>query len=310
MELNEMTKDFDIFDILVGKENDKDYKKKSVIIQGITGSYGSTHTRLMKAYGTNIVAGVTPGKEGQNFEGIPVYNSVAKAVKISGAKISGVFVPANFFLDAAIEALDNGIKLLVAIPEHIPIKDSIKVLEYAQIRGAKIIGPNTPGVIVPEIMKVGIMPAQPFKAGNTVVLSRSGTLMYEVSYILTRAGYGQKLCLGIGGDPINGTNLIEAFNMIMDRQDIESIVVVGEIGGDSEEQLANYLMKTNFSKPVVAYIAGRSAPKEKRMGHAGAIIYGNYGSAESKVTNFAKADVPVAKRPSDIPELLTEKLRR
>ena len=305
-----MTKDFDIFDILIGKENDKDYKKKSVIIQGITGSYGSTHTRLMKAYGTNIVAGVTPGKEGQNFEGIPVYNSVAKAVKASGARISGVFVPANFFLDAAKEALDNGIKLLVAIPEHIPIKDSIRVLEYAQIQGAKIIGPNTPGVIVPEIMKVGIMPAQPFKAGNTVVLSRSGTLMYEVSYILTRAGYGQKLCLGIGGDPVNGTNLIEAFNMVRYRQDIESIVIVGEIGGDSEEQLADYLIKTKFSKPAVAYIAGRSAPKEKRMGHAGAIIYGNYGSAESKVTNFAKADVPVAKRPSDIPELLAEKLRK
>jgi len=305
-----MTKDFDIFDILIGKENDKDYKKKSVIIQGITGSYGSTHTRLMKSYGTNIVAGVTPGKEGQNFEGIPVYNSVAKAVKASGARISGVFVPANFFLDAAKEALDNGIKLLVAIPEHIPIKDSIRVLEYAQIQGAKIIGPNTPGVIVPEIMKVGIMPAQPFKAGNTVVLSRSGTLMYEVSYILTRAGYGQKLCLGIGGDPINGTNLIEAFNMVRYRQDIESIVIVGEIGGDSEEQLADYLIKTKFSKPAVAYIAGRSAPKEKRMGHAGAIIYGNYGSAESKVTNFAKADVPVAKRPSDIPELLAEKLRK
>jgi succinyl-CoA synthetase alpha subunit len=305
-----MTKDFDIFDILIGKENDKDYKKKSVIIQGITGSYGSTHTRLMKAYGTNIVAGVTPGKEGQNFEGIPVYNSVANAVKASGARISGVFVPANFFLDAAKEALDNGIKLLVAIPEHIPIKDSIRVLEYAQMQGAKIIGPNTPGVIVPEIMKVGIMPAQPFKAGNTVVLSRSGTLMYEVSYILTRAGYGQKLCLGIGGDPINGTNLIEAFNMVRYRQDIESIVIVGEIGGDSEEQLADYLIKTKFSKPAVAYIAGRSAPKEKRMGHAGAIIYGNYGSAESKVTNFAKADVPVAKRPSDIPELLAEKLRK
>jgi len=305
-----MTKDFDIFDILIGKENDKDYKKKSVIIQGITGSYGSTHTRLMKAYGTNIVAGVTPGKEGQNFEGIPVYNSVAKAVKASGARISGVFVPANFFLDAAKEALDNGIKLLVAIPEHIPIKDSIRVLEYAQMQGAKIIGPNTPGVIVPEIMKVGIMPAQPFRAGNTVVLSRSGTLMYEVSYILTRAGYGQKLCLGIGGDPINGTNLIEAFNMVRYRQDIESIVIVGEIGGDSEEQLADYLIKTKFFKPAVAYIAGRSAPKEKRMGHAGAIIYGNYGSAESKVTNFAKADVPVAKRPSDIPELLAEKLRK
>ena len=305
-----MTKDFDIFDILIGKENDKDYKKKSVIIQGITGSYGSTHTRLMKAYGTNIVAGVTPGKEGQNFEGIPVYNSVAKAVKASGARISGVFVPANFFLDAAKEALDNGIKLLVAIPEHIPIKDSIRVLEYAQMQGAKIIGPNTPGVIVPEIMKVGIMPAQPFKAGNTVVFSRSGTLMYEVSYILTRAGYGQKLCLGIGGDPVNGTNLIEAFNMVRYRQDIESIVIVGEIGGDSEEQLADYLIKTKFSKPAVAYIAGRSAPKEKRMGHAGAIIYGNYGSAESKVTNFAKAGVPVAKRPSDIPELLAEKLRK
>jgi succinyl-CoA synthetase alpha subunit len=305
-----MTKDFDIFDILIGKENDKDYKKKSVIIQGITGSYGSTHTRLMKTYGTNIVAGVTPGKEGQNFEGIPVYNSVAKAVKASGARISGVFVPANFFLDAAKEALDNGIKLLVAIPEHIPIKDSIRVLEYAQMQGAKIIGPNTPGVIVPEIMKVGIMPAQPFKAGNTVVLSRSGTLMYEVSYILTRAGYGQKLCLGIGGDPVNGTNLIEAFNMVRYRQDIESIVIVGEIGGDSEEQLADYLTKTKFSKPAVAYIAGRSAPKEKRMGHAGAIIYGNYGSAESKVTNFAKAGVPVAKRPSDIPELLAEKLRK
>ncbi|MGB7638379.1 MAG: succinate--CoA ligase subunit alpha [Nitrososphaeraceae archaeon] len=305
-----MIKDFDIFDILIGKENDKDYKKKSVIIQGITGSYGSTHTRLMKAYGTNIVAGVTPGKEGQNFEGIPVYNSVAKAVKASGARISGVFVPANFFLDAAKEALDNGIKLLVAIPEHIPIKDSIRVLEYAQMQGAKIIGPNTPGVIVPEIMKVGIMPAQPFKAGNTVVLSRSGTLMYEVSYILTRAGYGQKLCLGIGGDPVNGTNLIEAFNMVRYRQDIESIVIVGEIGGDSEEQLADYLIKTKFSKPAVAYIAGRSAPKEKRMGHAGAIIYGNYGSAESKVTNFAKAGVPVAKRPSDIPELLAEKLRK
>ena len=305
-----MIKDFDIFDILIGKENDKDYKKKSVIIQGITGSYGSTHTRLMKAYGTNIVAGVTPGKEGQNFEGIPVYNSVAKAVKASGARISGVFVPANFFLDAAKEALDNGIKLLVAIPEHIPIKDSIRVLEYAQMQGAKIIGPNTQGVIVPEIMKVGIMPAQPFKAGNTVVLSRSGTLMYEVSYILTRAGYGQKLCLGIGGDPVNGTNLIEAFNMVRYRQDIESIVIVGEIGGDSEEQMADYLIKTKFSKPAVAYIAGRSAPKEKRMGHAGAIIYGNYGSAESKVTNFAKAGVPVAKRPSDIPELLAEKLRK
>jgi succinyl-CoA synthetase alpha subunit len=305
-----MTNKFDIFDILVGKESDKDYKKKPVIIQGITGSYGSTHTRLMKTYGTNILAGVTPGKRGQDFEGTPVYNGVAEAVGASGAKISGIFVPAPFFLDAAKDALDNGIKLLVAIPEHVPIRDSIKVLEYAQMKDARMIGPNTPGVIVPEIMKVGIMPAQPFKAGNTIVFSRSGTLMYEVSYNLTRAGYGQRLCLGIGGDPINGTNLIEAFDMIRDRQDVESVVVVGEIGGDAEEQLANYLIKTKFSKPVVAYIAGRSAPKEKRMGHAGAIVYGNYGSAESKISNYAKADIPVAKRPPEISELLAKKLRR
>ena len=308
--MNKMTNKFDIFDILVGKESDKDYKKKPVIIQGITGSYGSTHTRLMKTYGTNILAGVTPGKKGQDFEGTPVYNCVAEAVGASGAKISGIFVPAPFFLDAAKDALDNGIRLLVAIPEHVPIRDSIKVLEYAQMKDARMIGPNTPGVIVPEIMKVGIMPAQPFKAGNTIVFSRSGTLMYEVSYNLTRAGYGQRLCLGIGGDPINGTNLIEAFDMIRDRQDVESVVVVGEIGGDAEEQLANYLIKTKFSKPVVAYIAGRSAPKEKRMGHAGAIVYGNYGSAESKISNYAKADIPVAKRPPEISELLAKKLRR
>lgn len=308
--MNKMTNKFDIFDILVGKKSDKDYKKKPVIIQGITGSYGSTHTRLMKTYGTNIVAGVTPGKKGQDFEGTPVYNDVAEAVEASEAKISGIFVPAPFFLDAAKDALDNGIKLLVAIPEHVPIRDSIQVLEYAQMKGARMIGPNTPGVIVPEIMKVGIMPAQPFKAGNTIVFSRSGTLMYEVSYNLTRAGYGQRLCLGIGGDPINGTNLIEAFDMIKDRQDVESVVVVGEIGGDAEEQLANYLIKTKFSKPVVAYIAGRSAPKEKRMGHAGAIVYGNYGSAESKISNYAKADIPVAKRPPEISELLAKKLRR
>lgn len=308
--MNKMTNKFDIFDILVGKKSDKDYKKKPVIIQGITGSYGSTHTRLMKAYGTNIIAGVTPGKKGQDFEGTPVYNDVAEAVGASGAKISGIFVPAPFFLDAAKDALDNGIKLLVAIPEHVPIRDSIKVLEYTQMKDARMIGPNTPGVIVPEIMKVGIMPAQPFKAGNTTVFSRSGTLMYEVSYNLTRAGYGQRLCLGIGGDPINGTNLIEAFDMIRDKQDVESVVVVGEIGGDAEEQLADYLIKTKFSKPVVAYIAGRSAPKEKRMGHAGAIVYGNYGSAESKISNYTKADVPVAKRPPEISELLAKKLRR
>jgi succinyl-CoA synthetase alpha subunit len=303
-------KSFNIFDILVGSKGDKDFGKKPVVIQGITGSYGSTHTRLMKAYGTNVAAGVTPGKGGQNFEGTPVYDTMGEAVKATGAQISGIFVPAPFFLKAATEALDAGIKLLVAIPEHVAIRDSIKVLEHAKRKGAKMVGPNTPGVIVPEVMKVGIMPAQPFKAGSTVVFSRSGTLMYEVSYNLSNKGYGQKLCLGIGGDPINGTNLIEAFDLIRDRNDVDSVVVVGEIGGDAEEQLAEYIMRTSFSKPVIAYIAGRAAPKEKRMGHAGAIVYGNYGSAESKVANYAKANVPVAKRPAEVPELLAKKLRK
>ncbi|MEW6604852.1 MAG: succinate--CoA ligase subunit alpha [Thermoproteota archaeon] len=303
-------KTFNIFDILVGSKGEKDFGKKPVIIQGITGSYGSTHTRLMKAYGTNIAAGVTPGKGGQEFEGTPVYDTMADAVKATGAQISGIFVPAPFFLKAAIEALDSGIKLLVAIPEHVPIRDSIKVLEHARKKGARMIGPNTPGVIVPEVMKVGIMPAQPFKAGSTVVFSRSGTLMYEVSYNLTNKGYGQRLGLGIGGDPINGTNLIEAFDLIRNRDDVDSVVVVGEIGGDAEEQLAEYIIRTSFNKPVVAYIAGRAAPKEKRMGHAGAIVYGNYGSAESKVSNYSKADVPVAKRPAEVPELMAKKLRK
>jgi succinyl-CoA synthetase alpha subunit len=303
-------KTFNIFDILIGTDGDEDFGRKPVIIQGMTGSYGSTHTRLMKAYGTNIPAGVTPGKGGQNFEGTPVYNTMNEAVKATGAQVSGIFVPAPFFLKAAIEAIDSGIKLLVAIPEHIPIIDSIKVLEYAKKHGARIIGPNTPGVIVPEVMKVGIMPAQPFKAGTTVVFSRSGTLMYDVSYNLTSKGFGQKLCLGIGGDPINGTNLIEAFDLVRDSADVDSIVVVGEIGGDAEEQLAQYIIRTNFAKPVIAYIAGRAAPKEKRMGHAGAIVYGNYGSAESKVANYARANVPVAKRPAEVPELLAKKLKK
>jgi succinyl-CoA synthetase alpha subunit len=303
-------KTFNIFDILVGDKGDPDFGKKPVIIQGITGSYGSTHTRLMKAYGTNIAAGVTPGKGGQDFEGTPVYNTMTDAVKATRAQISGIFVPAPFFLKAAIEALDSGIKLLVAIPEHVPIRDSIKVLDYAKKKGARMVGPNTPGVIVPEVMKVGIMPAQPFKAGSTVVFSRSGTLMYEVSYNLTNKGYGQRLGLGIGGDPINGTNLIEAFDLIRSRSDVDSVVVVGEIGGDAEEQLAEYLIRTSFDKPVIAYIAGRAAPKEKRMGHAGAIVYGNYGSAESKVANYAKANVPVAKRPAEVPELLAKNLRK
>lgn len=302
--------EFDIFNLLVGNKGDKDYGKKPVIVQGITGSYGSTHARLMKAYGTNIAAGVTPGKGGQDFEGTPVYNTVGEAAKATGALVTGIFVPAPYFLNAALEALDAGVKLLVAIPEHVPIRDAITVVEQAKKKGARMIGPNTAGVIVPEVMKVGIMPAQPFKAGNTVVISRSGTLMYEVSFNLTNRGFGQRLCIGIGGDPVVGTNLIEAFDLVRDRPDVDSIVVVGEIGGDAEEQLAEYIIKTSFTKPVVAYIAGRAAPKEKKMGHAGAIVYGNFGSAESKVANYAKAGVPVAKRPGQVPELLAEKMRK
>lgn len=305
-----MNSKFDLFKVLTGLPGDNDFGKKPVIIQGMTGSFGSTHTRLMKSYGTNVAAGVTPGKGGSSFENIPVYDSVSDAVKNTGSQISGIFVPAPHFYSAAKEALDSGIKLIVAIPEHVPVIDSIKVYEHAKKCGAIMIGPNTPGVIVPEMIKVGIMPAQPFTKGNTVVLSRSGTLMYEVSYHLSKSGFGQRLGLGIGGDPINGTNLIDAFELIRNQEGVDSVVVVGEIGGDAEEQLADYIINTNFSKPVIAYIAGRAAPKEKRMGHAGAIVYGNYGSADSKIDQYAKANVPVAKSPREVPLLLRDKLRK
>ncbi len=298
----------DLFEILIGKEGDKDYKKKPVIIQGITGKFGSFHTQQMLAYGTNIVAGVTPGKGGQKFEGVPIYNSVKDTVAVTGSKISVVFVPAKFFLDAAVEALEAGIKLLIAIPEHVPVRDSMKTIELAKKKDAIVIGPNTPGIIIPGVIKIGIMPASPFKPGRIAVLSRSGTLMYEVSHNLSLANFGQSICLGIGGDPINGTPVIEAFERIRNGANIDGVVVVGEIGGDAEEMLAQHIIDTKFDKPVVAYIAGRAAPKEKRMGHAGAIIYGTYGSAESKVAMYAKANVPVAKRPTEIPMLLAGKL--
>ncbi len=304
-----MSKKFDIFDILVGKPEDPDYGNKPVIIQGITGNFGSVHTRLMREYGTNIVAGVTPNKGGQSFEGIPVFDSVKDASKNFNVRISGIFVPAQFFLAAVKDAVNSGIKLLVAIPEHVPIRDAMEALDYAQTNGARILGPNTPGVIVPKINKIGIMPSQPFMKGNTAVFSRSGTLMYEVSFHLSKAGIGQRIALGIGGDPINGTNLIEAFDLISNRDEVDSVVVVGEIGGDAEESLVEYIEKTGFNIPVVAYVAGRSAPKEKRMGHAGAIVYGNYGSAESKISSFSRVNIPVAKRPAEIPSILKKLMK-
>ncbi len=299
-----------ISEILQGNPNDSDYNKKPVIVQGMTGNYGAYHTQRMLEYGTNIVAGVTPGKGGKKHENIPVYNTVKEAVNATGSKISIMFVPAKFFLGAAKEAIEAGIKLLVAIPEHVPVRDTLELLELSKKNDAIIIGPNTPGVLIPELIKLGIMPASPFKVGNIGVLSKSGTLLYEISNNLSEAGFGQCITLGIGGDPINGTRLIDAFDMLVNFPNLEGIVVVGEIGGDAEETLAQHVINTNFKKPIVAYIAGRAAPKEKRMGHAGAIVYGNYGSAESKVSMFNKANVPVAKRPAEVAMLLAGKLKK
>lgn len=298
-----------IFEILRGIPGESDYENKGVIVQGITGAYGSLHTRNMVAYGTNIAAGVTPGKGGQKFDdSIPIYDTMKEAVDATGAKISAVFVPARFFLSAAREALDAGIKLLVAIPEHVPVRDTMVALDIAREKGAVIIGPNTPGIMIPDLIKIGIMPPTPFKMGRIAVLSKSGTLLYEISDALTSAGFGQAITIGIGGDPVNGTRLVDAFEMVRDSPDIDGLVVVGEIGGDSEEILAQSIIDSGFDKPTVAYIAGRAAPKEKRMGHAGAIVMGTYGSAESKVSMFGKANVPVAKRPAEVPLLLSRKM--
>ena len=302
----------DIFELLKGKQNSKgDFQKQPVIVQGITGKYGTRHTKLMIEYGTNIVAGVTPGKGGQKFEDtVPIYETVKEAVDKTGAKISIMFVPAKFFLGAAKDALEAGIKLLVAIPEHVPVQDTMKIVEIAKQKGAIVIGPNTPGVMIPGLIKIGIMPASPFKFGNTVVLSKSGTLLYEISNNLSNSGFGQCITIGVGGDPINGTRLVDAFDMVKDYPNLDGIVIVGEIGGDAEEVLAQKIIDENFEKPVVAYIAGRKAPKEKRMGHAGAIVMGNYGSAESKITMFSKANIPVAKRPVELPILLAGKMEK
>ncbi len=302
----------DIFELLKGKQNSKNgLQKQPVIVQGITGKFGTRHTKLMMEYGTNIAAGVTPGKGGQKFENsVPIYETVKEAVDKTGAKISIMFVPAKFFLGAAKEALEAGIKLLVAIPEHVPVQDAMKTIELAKQKGAIMIGPNTPGVMIPDLIKIGIMPASPFKFGNVAVLSKSGTLLYEISNNLSNSGFGQCITLGIGGDPINGTRLIDAFDMVKDYPNLDGIVVVGEIGGDAEEVFAQKIIDEDFKKPIVAYVAGRKAPKEKRMGHAGAIVMGNYGSAESKIAMFSKANIPVAKRPVEVPILLAGKMEK
>ena len=280
-------------------------KGDAVLVQNMTGRYGRLHTRLMLDYGTNVAAGAAPGKGGQSVEGVPVFNTVQEAVDRSGARASVCFVPAEFTLAAGVEALNAGVKLLVIITEHVPIRDELRLVELAQKSGASIVGPNCPGLIVPsEQVKLGIMPAPSFSPGDVALFSRSGTLTYEIAGQLTAAGFGQSVAVGIGGDPINGSTPVEWMDFVQKMDESRAVVAVGEIGGDAEERLARHIEKSGYSKPIVAYIAGRHAPKEKKMGHAGAIIYGNYGTADSKISALTAAGVKVAKTPAEVPGLL------
>ncbi len=277
-----------------------------IIVQGITGTEGRFQTAAMLKYGSRIVAGVTPGKGGHQVEGVPVYNTVAETVTGHGANTSIIFVPARFAPDAALEAIEAGLKTVAVITEGIPQKDSIGLLNKAREKGGiTIIGPNCPGVINPPAgVKLGIMPNHIYKPGTVGVASRSGTLTYEIAWHITNAGLGQSTCVGIGGDPIVGLTFIDVLEMFKADEQTECVVLVGEIGGNAEELAAQYITATNYPKPVVAYIAGRLAPPGKRMGHAGAIIMGNAGTAKSKVDAFSAAGVPVAEKPSDIARLL------
>ena len=280
-----------------------------VIVQGITGRDGSFHAIKMKEYGTNVVGGVTPGKGGQKVDNIPVFDTVFEAVKKEGANTSIIFVPAQFAKDAMYEAIDAGIKLIVTITEGIPAQDMAEVLDYIRGMDVRIIGPNCPGIIAPSIAKVGIMPGHIFKKGNIGVVSRSGTLTYEVVYHLTNNNLGQSTAVGIGGDPIIGTRFIDILDLFEKDPETEGIVLIGEIGGTDEEDAAEFI-KNHVSKPVVAFIAGRTAPPEKRMGHAGAIIEGGKGTAESKIKALEEANVKVATLPSEVALLMKESLSK
>ena len=280
-------------------------KDSRVMVQGITGNEGRFHATAMLSYGTRIVAGVTPGKGGQEVEGIPVYNKVAEVVKNHGVDTSIIFVPPAFARNAVLEAIDAGIKNLVVITELIPQKDAIEFVAKANRKGLVIVGPNTPGIINPSRrMHVGVMPAHIFKPGSVGMVSRSGTLTYEIAWHISQAGMGQSTCMGLGGDPVVGMDFIKVLEMFKDDEETKGVVLIGEIGGNAEELAAQYIAETNYPKPVVAYIAGRLAPPGKRMGHAGAIIMGNTGTAISKIEAFSKARVPVAEKPSDITNLL------
>ena len=281
-----------------------------VLVQGITGRDGSFHSKAMLAYGTNLVAGVTPGRGGQTFEGkVPVFDTVAEAVAETGATASVIFVPPFAAAGAIYEAADAGIELIVCITEGVPTRDMVKVMPYLEERGVRLVGPNCPGFINPGQAKLGIMPGSIVTPGPVGLISRSGTLTYEVVHALTKAGHGQTTCVGIGGDPVIGTTFMEALKLFHADPETKALVMIGEIGGNAEEQAAEYI-KANMDIPVVAFIAGRTAPPGKRMGHAGAIVSGGSGTAADKKKALEAAGIPVADRPVDVVPLLEEIWKR
>lgn len=280
-------------------------KNTKVLVQGVTGREGSSHTLAMLKYGTNVVAGVTPGKAGTNVGGVPVYNSVRQAMDgHPEINSSIIFVPAPYNADAVYEALDSDLKLIVDITEHVPVHDSLEFVNYARNRGVTIIGPNCPGLMSPGECKLGIMPGQIFSSGDVGIVSRSGTLTYEIAWVLSKAGLGQSTAVGVGGDPIIGRDTVEIIEMFEVDPGTRSIVVIGEIGGDAEERLAARIKQKGTKKPIVAFIAGRQAPPGKRMGHAGAIVSMGSGTADGKIKALEAVGVKVAELPSEIPMLV------
>jgi succinyl-CoA synthetase alpha subunit len=283
-------------------------RSSRLLVQGITGRDGSFHTRQMMEYGTRVVAGVTPGKGGQTFQGtVPVFNTVAAAVAATGADVSVIYVPPMFAADAIMEAADAGVRLIVAITEGVPVLDMTKVYPFVLERGARLIGPNCPGLITPGETKIGIIPGRICAPGAVGVVSRSGTLTYEVVYQLTRAGIGQSTCVGIGGDPINGTNFIDCLAAFEADPATTAVCLMGEIGGTDEQDAAAFV-RAHMKKPVVGFIAGQTAPPGRRMGHAGAIISGSSGTAAEKIAAFEEAGIAVAKRPVDFVTLVKRAL--
>ena len=283
-------------------------KDTKVIVQGITGSTALFHTKQMLEYGTKIVAGVTPGKGGTEVEGVPVFNTVADAVKDTGANVSVIYVPAPFAADAIMEAVDAELDMAICITEHIPVLDMVKVKRYMEGKKTRLVGPNCPGVITADECKIGIMPGYIHTKGHVGVVSRSGTLTYEAVHQLTQAGIGQTTAVGIGGDPVNGTNFIDVLKEFNEDEDTYAVVMIGEIGGTAEEEAAEWI-KANMKKPVVGFIGGQTAPPGKRMGHAGAIISGGQGTAEGKIKAMEAAGMQVAATPSVIGETLIEAIK-